>query len=209
MLHLIVVKGSERGRAYKLEEKKMHLVGRLNGSLPLSDRAVSRIHAEISFYAGQWYINDMCSTNGTYLNGGQVARQIPLQNGDQVRIGSTVFLVDLSAYKEKKIGGVLPPPPPRRTIKVGHLVDEAPQPGKRPVDYNKRPRPISPVSYKRNDSKKRLPIAKKKLAQPNTPNTPTAAKSRGHSFLPIGWVLVAITTLAMLALLVDVHHFPL
>ena len=206
MLQLMIVKGSERGRAYKLEEKKMHLVGRLNGSLPLTDRAVSRIHAELSFYAGQWYLNDMCSTNGTYLNGSQVSRQAPLQNGDQIRIGSTVFLVDLSAYKKKKIGAVPPTPKPRRAIKIGQLVDETPKPGRPKVNYNKRPRPISPVSYKRNDGKKRIPLGKTKKAEKHTQIT---EKPNGHYFLPIGWVLVAITALATLAFLIDTYHFPL
>ncbi len=42
----------------------------------LLDNMVSRIHAEVCFEAGQWWVKDLSSTNGTYLNGSRVDRAL-------------------------------------------------------------------------------------------------------------------------------------
>ena len=97
MLNLIVNKGPDRGRVYTLPAKKLHLLGRFNRVLSVfvSDQAVSRIHAELTCQKDRWYIRDMQSTNGTFVNGRPVITKILLNHRDQIRIGSTVFAVDI------------------------------------------------------------------------------------------------------------------
>jgi DNA-binding NtrC family response regulator len=62
------------------------------GDLMLQDLRASRSHAEIcwSDVHGRYWLRDLASRNGTYLNGVRVAREL-LEPGDLIRLGSTVF----------------------------------------------------------------------------------------------------------------------
>lgn len=63
------------------------VVGRSSScGIVLEDTGVSRRHAEIGREAGRFYVLDLGSTNGTYVNGRRVSRQI-LADGDHVNFG--------------------------------------------------------------------------------------------------------------------------
>lgn len=63
----------------------------------LQDKAVSRKHAEIFFRDGQWFIRDIESANGTFINEQRLAEPTPLKSGDQIRCGATVLLYESPA----------------------------------------------------------------------------------------------------------------
>lgn len=63
-----------------------------NNQMVLSSRAVSNFHAKIYFEDGRYMVEDMDSTNGTYINGIRVNKK-SLQPGDEIRISETVFTV--------------------------------------------------------------------------------------------------------------------
>lgn len=48
-------------------------------------------HARVYFKEGQYWLEDLQSTNGTFLNEIQVNQPIVLANGDKIRIGSVIF----------------------------------------------------------------------------------------------------------------------
>jgi two-component system, cell cycle response regulator len=52
---------------------------------------VSRRHARFEHKNSQWFVVDDGSTNGTYCNDEQIAREVLLKNGDRVKIGPTIF----------------------------------------------------------------------------------------------------------------------
>lgn len=56
-------------------------------SIVLNDSFVSGTHAEVSLQQSQWWLADLGSTNGTRLNGQQIAGRVPLQSGDVISIG--------------------------------------------------------------------------------------------------------------------------
>jgi pSer/pThr/pTyr-binding forkhead associated (FHA) protein len=57
-------------------------------TVAISDPSVSRVHASISHRAGQMFIHDLGSKNGTFLNGSRVGTQpAALRVGDSVRFG--------------------------------------------------------------------------------------------------------------------------
>lgn len=56
-------------------------------SIRLEDTKVSRRHAVVKPRDGKWFIEDLDSTNGVYVNGAKV-KQAELRKGDQVHIGS-------------------------------------------------------------------------------------------------------------------------
>jgi FHA domain len=68
------------------------LVGRADDStLVLTDDYVSTRHARISQQDNVWYVDDLGSTNGTYLGQMRVTGPVPLEPGVPVRIGKTVL----------------------------------------------------------------------------------------------------------------------
>lgn len=58
----------------------------------MSDNAVSRRHAELTPDDGEWYIRDLQSQNGTYINGVRITERTKLRLGDQIRVGQTLFV---------------------------------------------------------------------------------------------------------------------
>jgi pSer/pThr/pTyr-binding forkhead associated (FHA) protein len=54
---------------------------------PLDDQAVSAQHARLSYRQQQWWVEDLASTNGTFLNGDAVSVPVVLTHGDELRLG--------------------------------------------------------------------------------------------------------------------------
>jgi pSer/pThr/pTyr-binding forkhead associated (FHA) protein len=63
------------------------------GTLPISDDHASSHHALFQFAHGLWYVKDLSSTNGTWLNGRRIYQPQRLKKGDKVRIGHTTVVV--------------------------------------------------------------------------------------------------------------------
>jgi pSer/pThr/pTyr-binding forkhead associated (FHA) protein len=63
------------------------------GTLPISDEHASGQHALFQFAHGLWYVEDLNSTNGTWLNGRRIFSSQRLKKGDKVKIGRTVVTV--------------------------------------------------------------------------------------------------------------------
>ncbi|MBI2237473.1 MAG: FHA domain-containing protein [Actinobacteria bacterium] len=55
------------------------------------DAYVSQVHARLYGKDGAWYVEDMGSTNGTYLNEQRVANPAEVHAGDRVRVGKTIL----------------------------------------------------------------------------------------------------------------------
>lgn len=62
-------------------------------SAVLDDTYVSQLHTKIFPKDGGWFVMDLGSTNGTYLNRMKVSDPMPLAPGDEVRLGKTVVEV--------------------------------------------------------------------------------------------------------------------
>lgn len=56
-----------------------------------SDDYASGSHAQLTRHGGLLYVEDLGSTNGTFVNGRKTVGATPVRNGDSVRIGSTTF----------------------------------------------------------------------------------------------------------------------
>lgn len=96
-LILTVIQGPEKGRRFELPDHEPQLIGRSSEALALSDQTISRRHAELTPDDGRWYLNDLSSANGTYVNGTRVMERHLLQAGDQVRTGNTLLLFGIEA----------------------------------------------------------------------------------------------------------------
>ena len=88
---LIVTEGALAGTRIALTGKPI-LIGRANDStLVLTDDYASTRHARISETNNVWYLEDLGSTNGTYVGQSKVNGPIPLEAGVVIRIGKTAM----------------------------------------------------------------------------------------------------------------------
>lgn len=88
---LVVTEGSLQGTRIALTGKAI-FIGRANDStLVLTDDYASTRHARISETNGVWYLEDLGSTNGTYIGQSKVTGPVPLEAGVIIRIGKTAM----------------------------------------------------------------------------------------------------------------------
>lgn len=70
----------------------IHLGRAPDNTIVISDPTVSSRHARLYLQGNQWYIQDLGSTNGTFVNNLRVT-QHPVRIGDQIRLGAIVIQV--------------------------------------------------------------------------------------------------------------------
>ncbi|MFC4054778.1 FHA domain-containing protein [Actinomadura syzygii] len=88
---LVVVQGERAGTVIDLTGVPI-TIGRANdATLVVTDDYASSRHARIYAQDGQWIVEDLGSTNGTYLGRTKVSQPMPVPPGVPVRIGKTVI----------------------------------------------------------------------------------------------------------------------
>jgi pSer/pThr/pTyr-binding forkhead associated (FHA) protein len=88
---LLVTGGSLTGTSIGLADQQI-TIGRANdATLVLSDDYASSRHARLFPQDGQWIVEDLGSTNGTYLDRQKVTQPTPVPAGVPIRIGKTVL----------------------------------------------------------------------------------------------------------------------
>ena len=60
-------------------------------AIRLEDTYVSQVHARLYGMGGAWYVEDLGSTNGTFVNDQRVTAAVRVQAGDRVRVGKTLL----------------------------------------------------------------------------------------------------------------------
>ena len=85
---LMVQSDGQRPRSVRLDGSTT--IGRgVECELRLDDNYVSQQHARIFDRAGSWYVEDLGSTNGTFVNDQKLVAPAMLTPGDKVRVGTT------------------------------------------------------------------------------------------------------------------------
>jgi pSer/pThr/pTyr-binding forkhead associated (FHA) protein len=100
--HVHVERGDSNRQDYSFNEA--FRIGRgSNCQVRLSDNAVSRHHVEVLFIGERWWIQDLGSANGTFIDGRQIMRE-PLENGTRIRLGpdgGPLLIISLEEKAEK------------------------------------------------------------------------------------------------------------
>ena len=78
--------GGRVGESFALEQERARIGRRPDSDVFLDDVTVSRDHALLVRRGDQWYLDDLGSLNGTYVNRTRIESQ-SLQEGDEVQIG--------------------------------------------------------------------------------------------------------------------------
>ena len=89
--HVLVTEGSNAGERAELAAGPV-LIGRgSDAAIRLDDDYVSTRHARIAASGDQWYVEDLGSTNGTYIGTVRITQPTTITLGTQVRIGKTIL----------------------------------------------------------------------------------------------------------------------
>ena len=89
--HVLVVEGSNSGQRAELAAAPI-LIGRgSDAAIRLDDDYVSTRHARIAASGDQWFVEDLGSTNGTYIGTVRITQPTTITLGTQVRIGKTIL----------------------------------------------------------------------------------------------------------------------
>lgn len=88
---LVVTEGPLKGTTLDLSSSPILLGRAQEATLVLEDDYASGRHARLFPQGSRWFIEDLGSTNGTFLAGSQLTRALPVDLGVPVRIGKTVI----------------------------------------------------------------------------------------------------------------------
>lgn len=97
---LTAISGPERGAIFYLDASKT--IGRdAECEIVARHQSVSRQHARLHFEGGRFFVEDLGSRNGTFVNGKRVERRLEIFFGDRVQLGSaTVFVLSQRDTRE-------------------------------------------------------------------------------------------------------------
>lgn len=88
---LVVMQGPTSGRSYQLSSSPV-LMGRSpDATVPLEDDYASGRHARLFPQGSRWFLEDLGSTNGTYVNEQRLTRAVALEPGQPFRVGKSVL----------------------------------------------------------------------------------------------------------------------
>ena len=170
-------------------DKNEVTVGRVQGNdVVLAKGNVSKRHCRIYIQDGHFSVEDLKSTNGTYVNGRKISEPTALTTADKVYVGDFVVRVDNATPAEvptppppgNEAGSLSsalarrpPPPPPRATGTMRTLVEDQEPPGRdrRSSSSMRLPPPPPPP---RRDSRP-LPAIEQGDDEPPTPNVTVPA----------------------------------
>ncbi|MDO7786188.1 DUF3662 and FHA domain-containing protein [Desulforamulus aquiferis] len=88
---LFVEEGPDTGREFLLGDYRVVMGRRDSCDIVLLDSSISRRHAQLEPAGGRYWLTDLGSTNGTYLNG-LLVEKVELTSGDVISLGSTVLI---------------------------------------------------------------------------------------------------------------------
>jgi len=104
MATVIITSGEQKGDYYPLGWRTS-VIGRAE-MLPIQilDDLISRKHLQIRFVEeeGKYYVMDMKSRHGVFVNGGRIAEETRLAEGDEVMIGRTTLLFTEKDFDDRE-----------------------------------------------------------------------------------------------------------
>ncbi|MEH0111235.1 FHA domain-containing protein [Tersicoccus sp. MR15.9] len=88
---LVVVEGPQEGTVIDLAAGPVMMGRAQESTLVLEDDYASGRHARLFPQGSRWFLEDLGSTNGTFVNNQQLTRAVPIEPGTPIRIGKTVI----------------------------------------------------------------------------------------------------------------------
>jgi predicted component of type VI protein secretion system len=138
---LVVRRGPQPNQAYDLNKDIITLGRDITNDIVINDPEVSRHHMRLTRGAGGFTIEDLGSTNGTFINGQRITGARPLNNGDMIGLGETVTL----GYElVRNIPGMAAAPAPQQASPYAPQIEPA-APAQQPMPQQPMPQPMPSV----------------------------------------------------------------
>ncbi len=101
---ILVVAGRDRGGYYQLTEDAV-VIGRDDTcDIQIVDEMISRRHTQVARREAQdvvrFFISDMQSANGVFVNGRQVSDELELNDGDTIKIGESKLFFSTKRFRD-------------------------------------------------------------------------------------------------------------
>lgn len=123
MAYLILKTGMEKGRLFHLSEDATTLGRNNENNIVVPDMAASRFHARIERRDRWFFLQDLQSSHGAFVNDERIVGEVLLRDNDRVRIGNTGFL-----FRAKDAADSQPEEPPVPTTLKSTSVTPKPVP---------------------------------------------------------------------------------
>lgn len=88
---LVITSGQKAGAEFPLGRDEITIGRSSDSAIIIRDDYTSTHHARLMLWNGRWMIQDLDSTNGTFLNGSRVTVPTPIPLGATVKVGATTF----------------------------------------------------------------------------------------------------------------------
>ncbi len=167
---LVMKSGPDAGKTYTLDKEEYVMGRELINDLIINDPEISRKHARLILKKNKYYLEDLGSTNGTFLAGKRISKAMVLKNGDLIKLGKSV---ELEFIAEEEVKEKIEPAVDEKKEEGTKEIKKAPA-EKKPVKTTK------PARVKKDKVKSTAPFGIEKLR-----NTPT-------------WVVVLVIVLLFL-----------
>jgi len=134
---VVVTSGPDAGRRVELDLEVA--IGRQDADLVVEDPEVSRRHAVLRRSDGSVVVEDLDSTNGTFVNGERIHSPIAVGPGDQVRVGRTTLEIETDQRADDTIVSTPPRPDQLRSTEApaGAVPAEAHEDATQPLPFRK------------------------------------------------------------------------
>jgi pSer/pThr/pTyr-binding forkhead associated (FHA) protein len=179
MARLRAVSGPLAGQTFDVENEVV--IGREDTDLTIDDVELSRRHAVVRRHASRLQVEDLGSTNGTFVDGTRIEEPTILGGGAEIQIGTTRLVVEgvLPAGRE----GAEPETPASRASEPTRAsIEIPPEMRKQPAGAAAASAPAPPTA-----------VSPPKPAQPLAPFTPPEKRSPQRGLASRSWVPVALS----------------
>ncbi len=88
---LVQIHGPELGKKYAIQDAELTIGRGEDNHIVVDLDNVSRRHVRVLRRQGRMFVEDLKSTNGTYLNDQEVMQETPLRSGDLIKVGGSIF----------------------------------------------------------------------------------------------------------------------
>jgi len=98
---LVLLSGEQNKAIYELSQTENTIGRDLGNNIVVVDEQVSKRHAAIYYDKDRFWITDLESRNGVYVNGLRIEKPTPLMDGSLIKLGSTIFKFQTSVVSWK------------------------------------------------------------------------------------------------------------